>query len=74
MDGWNVGRMDGSTADVPTDRQKGDFVDVCRLFRHNRHFTVHFDLIGISAAYFDLIDVLDFMTVEKKINFSLKTA
>ena len=70
---WTNGWIDGGR----TDRQKTE-IRLCRymcsLFRLNRPFTAHFDLIGISAAYFYLIDVPDVMTADKTMNVSLKTA
>ena len=62
MDGWIDGRMNGYFLDMI----------VLSLFRRNRHFAAHYDLIGISAAYFDLIDVFDVMMANKKKHVSLK--
>ena len=60
--------MDGTT-----DGRKGYFVDIlCSLFRPNRHFTAHFDLVDIFAAYFDLMAVFDVMTSDKMMDVSLK--
>ena len=74
MNGWNFGRMDGSTADAPTDRQKGDFVDMCAAYFDLIDILQLTSIIGISTVYFDLIDVFDVMTADKKMDGSLKTA
>ena len=72
MERWTDGWIDGGRTDGQTER--GLCRHVCSLFRLNRHFTAHFDFIGISAGYFDLIDVFDVMTADKKMDGSLKTA
>ena len=71
MDGWmkrwTDGWIDGGRTDRQTERRLCRHM--CFLFRLNKHFTAHFDLIGISAASFDLITVLGVMTADKKMDF-----